>query len=148
MAQQRALNGLAHCDDMASFSQYLDEPAWPSFTVFQEFLFSNIDWQSVLLEPTLCEPYPWNQRSTQPYISLLTWTRAFSCFYFGNLSWINMNNSQKTDRIWKKKRLKPMHVHTSSVLQVFLDHPLSVFVRSLQTQRDVNTPWISYSSDC
>jgi len=43
MVLQRALNGLVHCDDRFSFSQYLDEPTWPSFTVFQEFLCSNID---------------------------------------------------------------------------------------------------------
>jgi len=42
-----------------------------------------------------------------------------------------------------RKRLKSMHVPTSSVLQVFSDHPLSVFVPSLQTSQDENTAWIS-----
>ena len=43
-ALKRVLYGLAHCCvEGSSFSQCLDKPIWPSFSVFQEFLCSNND---------------------------------------------------------------------------------------------------------
>jgi len=78
-ALQRTLHGLAHCrDEGSSLWQCLDEPAWLSFWVFQEYLCSNIDWLSVQQEPSFCEQYLWNQRSTQACISILTWTCVLS----------------------------------------------------------------------
>ena len=78
-ALQGALHVLAHCHDKgSSFAHCFDKPAWPSFSAFQEFLYSNIGWLPVQQEHTLCEQNPWNQRSTQACISILTWTCVLS----------------------------------------------------------------------